>query len=131
MTRSEQMKSIYRTFEDYLEAILIIKERQGYVRSTDVASQLGVSQPSVSYSVKRMMERGFLTRDQNNMLILTDEGSEIARRTYDRHKQLEKIFISIGVDPETAREDACNVEHDLSEKTFQLLCKHFGGDAKK
>lgn len=125
MSRSEQMKSIYRTFEDYLEAILIIKERQGYVRATDVALQLGVSQPSVSYSVKRMEERGLVSRDPNNMLLITEEGLKIARRTYQRHKCLEKIFLFLGVDPETARNDACTVEHDLSEETFQLLCEHF------
>ena len=112
--------------EDYLEAILMIKERKGYVRSIDVASQLGVTKPSVTYATKRLKENGYITMDEANMISLTDSGMAIANKIYTRHKVLTALFTHLGVDPELAREDACKVEHDLSEETFAALCK--GGD---
>ncbi len=116
--------NVEKTIEDYLEAILMIKEKQGYVRSIDVAEHLGVTKPSVTYSTKRLKEKGYLTCDHAGMLVLTDSGMEIANRTYTRHKTLVKFFTQLGVDPDIAKEDACKIEHDLSEETFQALCKH-------
>lgn len=102
----------------------MMQEKHGYIRSIDVAAQLGVTKPSVSYSTKRLREAGYITMDEDSYITLTDSGMEIARRIYERHKLLTEFFIRLGVDAETAREDACKVEHDLSEKTFDAICEH-------
>ncbi|MDO5563540.1 MAG: metal-dependent transcriptional regulator [Synergistaceae bacterium] len=116
--------NIHKASEDYLEAMLMMQEKHGYIRSIDVAAQLGVTKPSVSYSTKRLREAGYITMDGDSYITLTDTGMEIARRMYERHKLLTEFFIRLGVDSETAREDACKVEHDLSEKTFEAICEH-------
>ena len=116
--------NVEKTIEDYLEAILMIREKQGYVRSIDVADHLKVTKPSVTYSTKRLKEKGYLTSDHAGMLILTDEGLKIAEKTYTKHKLLTRFFIQLGVDPDVAMEDACKIEHDLSDETFEALCKH-------
>lgn len=113
-----------KTTEDYLEAILMIKERQGYVRSIDVAEQMHVTKPSVTYTTKRLKESGYLTTDHAGMLVLTDSGMEIASSTYEKHKMLTKFFQDIGVSPEQARIDACKIEHDISQETYKALCKY-------
>ena len=115
---------IHRSAEDYLEAILVIKEKKGYVRSIDVANQLNVSKPSVSYATKRLRENGYITFNEDGMISLTDSGMEIASKIYTRHKVLTDIFRSLGVDDEIAAEDACKIEHDLSPETFDALCKY-------
>lgn len=112
-----------KTVEDYLEAILIVRERQGYVRSVDVAEQLEVSKPSVTYVTKKLKSLGYIDTDHAGMLILTKEGEAIASSTYDRHKTLTEYFISIGIDPKQAGIDACKVEHDISEETYKALCR--------
>ena len=121
--------TIGRSAEDYLEAILMIHERQGYVRSTDVAEQLGISKPSVSNATKRLRESEYLTTDPAGMLVLTASGMEIASQIYARHRALTDFFIRIGVSPEQAREDACNIEHDISQETFEALCRYAGEQA--
>ena len=118
-----------RSAEDYLEAILMIHERQGYVRSTDVAEQLGISKPSVSNATKRLRESEYLTTDPAGMLVLTASGMEIASQIYARHRALTDFFIRIGVSPEQAREDACKIEHDISQETFEALCRYAGEQA--
>lgn len=118
--------TIGRSAEDYLEAILMIHERQGYVRSTDVAEQLGISKPSVSNATKRLRESEYLTTDPAGMLVLTPSGMEIASQIYARHRALTNFFIRIGVCPEQAREDACKIEHDISQETFEALCRYAG-----
>mgnify|MGYP002768785819 FL=1 len=118
--------TIGRSAEDYLEAILMIHERQGYVRSTDVAEQLGISKPSVSNATKRLRESEYLTTDPAGMLVLTPSGLEIASQIYARHRALTNFFIRIGVCPEQAREDACKIEHDISQETFEALCRYAG-----
>ena len=115
---------IHQSAEDYLEAILMIKERKGYVRSIDVATQLHVSKPSVSYATKRLRENGYITFNEDGMISLTESGMEIADKIYTRHKVLTDIFRSLGVDDEIAAEDACKIEHDLSPETFDALCKY-------
>lgn len=114
---------IQKSIEDYLEAILMISEEQSYVRSVDVANKLGISKPSVSFATKKMKENGFIVMDKNNMISLTKEGKEIAKKVYSRHKVLIDFFISIGVSEKQASEDACKVEHDISEETFKCLMK--------
>lgn len=112
---------LHQSAEDYLEAILMIKERKGYVRSIDVANQLGVSKPSVSYATKRLRENGYIAFNEDGMITLTDLGMKIADDIYTRHKVLTGFFASLGVSEEVAQEDACKVEHDLSDETFNAL----------
>ena len=116
--------TIQKSAEDYLEAMLMMKEQHGYIRSVDVAEQLGVTKPSVSYATKRLRENGYITMDRSGFITLSDSGMEIAERMYSRHKALTEFFISIGVNPQTAREDACKIEHDISQETFDALCEH-------
>jgi len=118
--------TIHRASEDYLEAMLMMQEKHGYIRSLDVAEQLGVTKPSVSYATKRLREGGYITMNSDSHITLTETGMEIAQRMYTRHKLLTEYLICLGVDEETARKDACKIEHDISEKTFEALCKHVG-----
>ena len=116
--------TIQKSAEDYLEAILMLKEERGYVRAIDVAEKLGVTKPSVSFASKRLRENGYITTDPAGMLVLLPPGLEIAERMYERHKLLTELLIGLGVSPETARDDACKIEHDLSEETFAAIRKH-------
>ena len=118
------MMNTQKSTEDYLEAMLMLKEKRGFIRSVDVANLLGVTKPSVSYATKRLRENGYITMDESNFITLTPSGMEIADRIYTRHKTLTDFFTLLGVEPGLAREDACKVEHDLSEETFQALCRH-------
>ena len=116
--------NIYESAEDYLEAMLVLQEKQGYIRSIDIANHLGVTKPSVSYAVKRLREGGYLTMDENSFIKLPPEGMEIASKIYTREKVLTRFFIYLGVDEKTAKEDACKIEHDLSEESFAALKSH-------
>ena len=115
---------ILESSEDYLEAMLMMKERRGYIRSIDIAAELGVTKPSVSYATKRLRENGYITMDKEGLITLTESGMVIASRVYERHKTLTAFFTSLGVNPETAMEDACKVEHDLSEETYEAMKRH-------
>ncbi len=115
---------IRKASEDYLEAMLMMQEEHGYIRSIDVAEHLGVTKPSVSYATKRLREAGYITMDKDSYITLTDTGMEIASQMYTRHKLLTEFFVRLGVDEDTAREDACKVEHDISEETFEAICRH-------
>ena len=94
--------SVHRAAEDYLEAMLMMKEQHGYVRSIDVAEHLGVTKPSVTYATKQLKQNGFITMDRDGLITLTESGMEIADRIYTRHKTLTEFFIRIGVDEKTA-----------------------------
>ena len=118
------LMKIHKASEDYLEAMLMMQEKHGYIRSIDVAAQLGVTKPSVTYSTKRLRENGYITMDSDSYITLTDKGREIAARIYERHKLLTEFFMHLGVNEDTAREDACRVEHDISEETFDAVCAH-------
>ena len=107
--------------EDYLEAILVIKENQNYVRSVDVAKYLHVSKPSVTYATKQLKDFGFINMDTNGMITLTNEGKKIAQGVWDKHILLSKFFVSIGVSKKQALIDACKIEHDLSEETYKAF----------
>lgn len=113
--------NIHESAEDYLEAILMLQEEKGYARSVDIAARLNVTKPSVSFAMKRLRENGYITMDEENLIGLTDQGMEIAHRIYDRHKILTAFLQQLGVDPQTAREDACKIEHDISEETFAAI----------
>ena len=115
---------ILESSEDYLEAMLIMKEVHGYIRSIDIAMELGVTKPSVSYATKRLRENGYITMDKDGFITLTDKGMAIAAHIYERHKVLTSVLIHLGVNPETAREDACKLEHDISDESFDALKRH-------
>ena len=112
---------IHKSAEDYLEMILRLTEEKGYARSVDIAQGLSVSKPSVSVAMKQLREGGYIVMDKDNYISLTDSGMEIAQRIYERHKVLTQVLTMIGVDPETAQEDACKVEHDISVETFDAI----------
>ncbi len=114
---------IQKAAEDYLEAMLMLKEEKGYIRSIDIAQHLGVTKPSVTYSTKRLRENGYITMDNDGLITLTESGMEIASRIYTRHKVLSHFFIKLGVPEDIAREDACKVEHDLSPETFEAISR--------
>ncbi|MBR3740223.1 MAG: metal-dependent transcriptional regulator [Clostridia bacterium] len=120
--------NIHKSAEDYLEMILMLQEQKGYVRSIDIANALGVTKPSVSFAMKRLRENGYILMDEGNCITLTEKGMEIARRIYDRHKALTRFLIQIGVDEKTAREDACKIEHDISDTTFRAVLSQLPGD---
>ena len=115
---------ILRASEDYLEAMLMMKEKHGYVRSIDVAEFLGVTKPSVSYATKRLKESGHITMDKDGLITLTETGMAVASSMLERHKTLTAFLVSIGVDKDTAEADACKIEHDISQQTFEAICRH-------
>lgn len=112
------MMNIHESAEDYLEAILMLKQEKGYSRSVDIAAMLNVTKPSVSFAMKRLRENGYITMNEESLISLTGKGEEIARRVLDRHETITRLLVKLGVDPETAREDACKIEHDISDATF-------------
>ena len=116
--------NIHESAEDYLEAMLMLKEERGYVRAVDVADKLGVTLPSVSYATKRLREDGYITYDPARMIVLLEPGLKIAEKMLARHKLLTELLIGLGVSEETAREDACKIEHDLSVETFEAIRRH-------
>lgn len=113
--------AIYESAEDYLETILMVEERKGVVHSVDVAEDRGYSKASVSVAMKKLRENGYITMEKDGSLKLLPPGRKIAERIYERHKVLSQYFESLGVDSETAVKDACKVEHDLSDITFQKV----------
>ena len=112
---------IHKSAEDYLEMILRLTEEKGYARSVDIATGLGVSKPSVSVAMKQLREGGYIVMDKDNYISLTESGMDIAQRIYERHKVLTRMLTMIGVDEQTAENDACKVEHDISVQTFTAL----------
>lgn len=112
---------IHQSAEDYLETILVLREHKGLVRSIDVANKMGYTKASVSIAMKKLREAGYVEMDAEGFLTLTAAGQEIADRVYTRHKLLTAFFIRLGVSEEVAAADACRIEHDISEETFQCL----------
>jgi Mn-dependent transcriptional regulator len=113
--------AIQESGEMYLENILILKNKLGKVRSIDIANYASLSKPSVSRAMGILKRDGFIEIDGDGIINLTKEGAAIAHRIYERHVFLTELLIKIGVDPKTAAQDACKIEHDLSEETFQKL----------
>ena len=116
---------IRKSAEDYLEAILVLSKQGGGVRSIDIATMLGVSKPSVSHAMKLLREDGYIAMDRYGTVTLLDKGTQIAERIYERHTVLSKMLERLGVSPEVAKEDACKIEHDLSDETFAKIKEHF------
>lgn len=119
---------ILESSEDYLEAMLMLREKNGFVRSVDVAEELCVTKPSVSYATKRLRENGYILMDTDGHITLTPKGLAIAERVYDRHKTLTAFLVGLGVDRATAMEDACKLEHDLSEASYRAICQRVKRD---
>ena len=115
---------IQKSSQDYLESMLMMQQEHGYIRSIDVAEHLGVTKPSVSYATKRLRENGYIEMDKDGLITLTDAGMQIASKMLQRHRTLTRFLVSLGVDPETAEEDACKMEHDISDQTFKAICDH-------
>jgi len=113
--------NIHESAEDYLEQILMLLEKKGHARSVDIAAGLNVSKPSVSVAMKKLRENGYITMGEDNCISLTDKGYAIARRIYDRHKTLTRFLTQLGVPEEIAMEDACRIEHDISEESFAAI----------
>jgi len=110
--------------ENYMEAILVLGEK-GLVRSVDVANYLGFSKPTISQYMKQFVQKGLVEIDGDGHISLTDEGRRVAETTLERHRIISKLFIAMGVPEKIALEDACKVEHDLSDETFECMKKHY------
>lgn len=121
-----KLMKIHESAENYLETILILKSRNGSVRSIDIANELNFSKPSVSVAMKNLRENGYITIDSSGMISLNPAGLEIAEKIYERHTLISDWLIRLGVDPDTAAEDACRIEHVISEESFNAIKKHAG-----
>ena len=106
--------------------ILMLREKKGYVRSVDISQALVVTKPSVSCAMKKLRENGYIQMEERNEITLTEKGMAIARRIYDRHKALTAFLIQLGVDEATAMEDACKIEHDISDETYLAILREIG-----
>ena len=115
---------IQESAENYLETILIIHNRQGNVRSIDIANELGFSKPSVSVAMKTLRTNGYIEVDKEGFITLLDKGREIADKIYERHTLLSAWLVRMGVSTEVAAEDACRIEHVISAETFERLKEH-------
>lgn len=115
---------IQESAENYLETILIIKNRKGVVRSIDIVNELEFSKPSVSVAMKNLRENGYIDVDDNGYISLLAKGMEIAETMYERHIAISNWLIAIGVNPETAVEDACKIEHVISAESFEAVKKY-------
>ena len=115
---------IQESAENYLETILILRERKGFVRSIDIAGELEFSKPSVSVAMKNLRENGYIQVDELGHITLTDSGEEIAQRIYERHAFLSTWLTALGVDPKVAAEDACRIEHVISAESFSAIRAH-------
>lgn len=115
---------IKESAEDYLEAILYLRETNGYARSIDVARHLGITKPSVSVAMKNLRNEGYIEVDDKGSLYLTEKGSTIAEKTYERHVTIKNLLIQLGVDPQTAAKDACRMEHAISDESFNAIKEH-------
>ena len=118
---------IHASGEDYLEAVLILQKKQGMVRSIDLARYMGFSKPSISHAVGVLKNGGFLTMDDDGFLHLTVIGREIAEKIYERHQFFTEQLVAAGVDRETAEQDACRIEHVISDTSFQKLKEKMRG----
>lgn len=113
--------NIYESAEDYLERILMLRQRKGVVYSIDIAHELGYSKPSVSVAMKRLRENGYIQMGPDSAITLLPPGEEIAQRIYARHRLLTEFLTQLGVSPENAAADACKIEHDISEESYERI----------
>lgn len=118
------MLKILESAENYLEMILMLKTRLNDVKSIDIVNEMGFSKPSVSVAMKHLREDGYITVDSKGYISLTDSGYSIASNVYERHRLLTKALVLLGVSEEVAKEDACRIEHHISQETFEKLKEH-------
>lgn len=107
--------------EMYLETILILQKSNGFVRSTDISEHMGYSKPSVSRAMGLLRAGGYIVMDEENLITLTDSGREVAQKIFDRHTTITNLLIKLGVSTEIAAEDACKMEHVISDETFNAI----------
>ena len=112
---------LHESGENYLEAILVLEKRNGIARSVDVANELNFSKPSVSRAVSVLKDAGYVTIGNINQLLLTEKGREVAEKIFERHCIIKEFLLSIGVSEEAAEDDACKIEHAVSDETFECL----------
>lgn len=122
---------IYKSSEDYLESILVLKKQNGKVISIDIANSMNFSKPSISRAMKNLKENNYITINANGEIDLTEKGLNIANRIYERHVILSSYFMRLGVSEEIAKEDACKIEHDLSDETFEAIKNHIKQEKSK
>ena len=115
---------VQESAENYLETILILKQRLGQVRSIDIVNELNFSKPSVSVAMKKLRENNMIEMDSDGMISLLPEGQRIASTIYERHVLLTEYLTNLGVDPKIAAEDACRIEHVISEESFDKIKEH-------
>ena len=113
--------NIHESAEDYLERILMLRLKNGTVRSIDIVRDLEYSKPSVSIAMKRLRENGYIQMDADGLITLLPPGEEIAQRIYTRHRVLSQFLEHLGVSPENAAADACKIEHDISEESYEKI----------
>lgn len=111
--------------EMYLEAILVLAKKSGYVRSIDVSEYLGYSKPSVSRAMGILREGGYILMEKDGAITLTDSGKKLAETIYERHTVLSELLIRLGVDEKTATDDACRIEHVISDESFQSIKQYY------
>lgn len=111
--------------EMYLEAILVLAKKSGYVRSIDVSEYLGYSKPSVSRAMGILREGGYILIEKDGAITLTDSGKKLAETIYERHTVLSELLIRLGVDEKTATDDACRIEHVISDESFQAIKQYY------
>ena len=116
--------------EDYLEKILQISQKKESVHAIDIAREMSFSKPSVSIAMNKLKELGYIEINDKGEISLTDSGKEIAQKTLEKHIVLTRMLMYLGVDEETASEDACRMEHDISDKTWVLIKKHWDKQKK-
>ncbi|MBE6598314.1 MAG: metal-dependent transcriptional regulator [Ruminococcaceae bacterium] len=112
---------IHEAAENYLETIYMLRKRNGSCRSVDVAAELGYSKPTISVMMKNLRENGYIRIDDGGELILTETGMGIALRMYERHEIIAEVLMKMGVSEDTAYKDACKIEHDISDETFDAI----------
>lgn len=115
--------AITASVADYLEAIMVLQKEKTHVRSIDIANHFGYSRPTVSQTLKSFRAKGYVEVDEDGHVSLTDLGKDIAQTTYEKHIVLTGLLTAIGVSEETAKEDACKLEHDISDETFEAIKK--------
>lgn len=125
MNENTLTKEMHESGEMYLETILVLSQEKPVVRSIDICDHMNFSKPSVSRAVGKLKSEGYIEVDGSGYITLTPSGRNIAERIYDRHNTLQKIFMEIGVDETTAEDDACKLEHYLSETTYEAMKKYF------
>ena len=125
MNENNITKEMHESGEMYLETILVLSQMKPVVRSIDICDYMNFSKPSVSRAVGKLKSDGYIEVDGSGFIVLTETGRQIAERIYDRHNTLQSIFMTIGVDEQTAEDDACKLEHYLSDTTYEALKKYF------